>query len=136
MACISKRETKSGLTYRVQVKVKDKGSGRINVYSTTWKPQKGSSPKQIERDLTLFAAEYENSVKMAASASGEPTQSPESTLSQYSIWWLKRRKDEIAASYYVNCESAIELTDKHIGGYKLKELTPNIMKSQVFNRNF
>lgn len=128
MACISKRETKSGTTYRVQVKVKDKGSGRINVYSTTWKPQAGSSPKQIERDLTLFAAEYENSVKMAASASGEPTQSPESTLSQYSIWWLKRRKDEIAASYYVNCESAIELTNKYIGGYKLKELTPNIIQ--------
>ena len=39
-----------------------------------------------------------------------------------------KRKDEIAASYYVNCESAIELTDKHIGGYKLKELTPNIIQ--------
>lgn len=34
----------------------------------------------------------------------------------------------MAASYYVNCESAIELTNKHIGGYKLKELTPNTIQ--------
>ena len=76
----------------------------------------------------LFAAEYETAVKVAETASGEPAQSPETTFSDYALWWLKRRKDEVAASYYVNCESAIELTNKHIGGYKLKELTPNIIQ--------
>ena len=128
MASISKRQTKGGLTYRVQVKIKDKGSGKLKVYSTTWKPPEGLSPKQIEREVYLFADEYENTVKMTETASGQPTQSPDSTFSQYAVWWLKRRKDEIAASYYVNCETAIEITSKVIGGYKLKELNPNIIQ--------
>ena len=133
MASISKRQTKGGLTYRVQVKIKDKGSGKLKVYSTTWKPPEGLSPKQIEREVYLFADEYENTVKMTETASGQPTQSPDSTFSQYAVWWLKRRKDEIAASYYVNCETAIEITSKVIGGYKLKELNPNIIQ-QYYDR--
>lgn len=128
MASISKRPSKSGMTYRIQVKIKDRGSGEIKVHSTTWKPPVGLTPKQIEREVVIFASEYETAVKAAETASGEPTQSPETTFSDYALWWLKRRKDEVAASYYVNSESAIELTNKHIGGYKLKELTPNIIQ--------
>ena len=116
------------MTYRIQVKIKNKGSGEIKVHSTTWKPPVGLTPKQMEREVVLFAAEYETAVKAAETASGEPTQSAETTFSDYALWWLKRRKDEVAASYFVNCESAIELTNKHIGGYKLKELTPNIIQ--------
>ena len=128
MASISKRPGKSGMTYRIQVKIKDRGSDEIKVHSTTWKPPVGLTQKQTEREAVLFAAEYETAIKAAETASGEPTQSPETTFSDYALWWLKRRKDEVAASYYVNCESAIELTNKHIGGYKLKELTPNIIQ--------
>ena len=111
------------MTYRIQVKIKDKGSGEIKVHSTTWKPPVGLTPKQMEREVVIFASEYENAIKALETASGEPTQSAETTFSEYALWWLKRRKNEVAASYFVNCESAIELTNKHIGGYKLKELT-------------
>ena len=76
MASISKRPGKSGMTYRIQVKIKDKGSGEIKVHSTTWKPPVGLTPKQMEREVVLFAAEYETAVKAAETASGEPTQSP------------------------------------------------------------
>ena len=48
MASISKRPSKSGMTYRIQVKIKDKGSGEIKVHSTTWKPPVGLTPKQME----------------------------------------------------------------------------------------
>ena len=128
MASISKRPSKSGMTYRIQIKIKDKGSGEIKVHSTTWKPPVGLTPKQMEREVVIFASEYENAIKALETASGEPTQSAETTFSDYALWWLKRRKNEVAASYFVNCESAIELTNKHIGGYKLKELTPNIIQ--------
>ena len=128
MASISKRPSKSGMTYRIQVKIKDKGSGEIKVHSTTWKPPVGLTPKQMEREVVIFASEYENAIKALETASGEPTQSAETTFSDYALWWLKRRKNEVAVSYFVNCESAIELTNKHIGGYKLKELTPNIIQ--------
>ena len=102
------------MSYRIQVKIKDKGSGEIKVHSTTWKPPVGLTPKQMEREVVLFAAEYETGVKAAETAAGEPTQSAETTFSDYALWWLKRRKDEVAASYFVNCESAIELTNKHM----------------------
>ncbi len=128
MASISKRQTKSGMTYRIQVKIRDKGSGEIKVHSTTWKPPVGLTPKQVEREVILYASEYETAVKAAETASGEPGLSSEDTFSRYSIWWLKRRKNDVATSYYVNCESAIELTNKHIGGYKLKELNPTVIQ--------
>lgn len=128
MASISKRPSKNGMTYRIQVKIKDKGSGEIKVHSTTWKPPVGLTPKQIEREVVVFANEYETAVKAAETSSGEPSQSAETTFTDYALWWLKRRKDEISASYYVNCESSIELTSKYIGGYQLKELTPNIIQ--------
>ena len=116
------------MTYRIQVKIKDKGSGKIKVHSTTWKPPIGLTPKQMEREVVIFASEYKNAIKALETASGEPTQSAETTFSDYALWWLKRRKNEVAASYFVNCESTIELTNKHIGGYKLKKLTPNIIQ--------
>lgn len=128
MASISKRLTKSGLTYRIQVKVKDKGSGEVKVHSTTWKPPVGLTPKQIEREVIVFANEYETAVKTAETAAGETNQTAESTFSEYAAWWLKRRKEDISVSYYVNCASSIELTNKYIGGYKLKELTPSIIQ--------
>lgn len=128
MASISKRQTKSGMTYRIQVKIKDKGSGEIKVHSTTWKPPVGLTPKQIEREVIIYANEYENAVKAAETVVGEPNQSPETTFSEYATWWLERRKNDISASYYVNCEMTIELTKKYIGGYKLREINPTIIQ--------
>ncbi len=98
MASISKRQTKSSMTYRIQVKIKDKGSGEVKVHSTTWKPPVGLTPKQIEREVIIYANEYENAVKAAETEVGEPNQSPETTFSEYATWWLERRKNDISAS--------------------------------------
>lgn len=51
MATISKRMTKSGVTYRIQVKVMDKGSGAQKTHSTTWKPAPGMTQRQIDREV-------------------------------------------------------------------------------------
>ena len=55
MASIVKRENKSGVTYRIQVKIKDKGSGKSVTHSTTWKPVPGMSEKQMQREVIVFA---------------------------------------------------------------------------------
>ena len=128
MATITKRTTKSGLTYRIQVKIKDKGSGKINVHSTTWKPPAGLSPKQIEREVIIFADKYESDLKMSLTASNEQGISPSTLLKDYANWWLERRKDEISASYYMNCSVAIKDIVENIGGYKLCELNPTIIQ--------
>ena len=98
MATITKRMTKSGLTYRIQVKLKDKGSGKINTHSTTWKPPAGLSTKQIEREVIVFADKYENDLKMSLTSSDAQGISPDTMVSEYAHWWLERRKDEISAS--------------------------------------
>ncbi len=128
MATITKRMTKSGLTYRIQVKMRDKGSGKYNTYSTTWKPPAGLSAKQIEREVVIFADGYENDLRMSLTASGGQGISPDTLVSDYANWWLERRKDEISASYYRNCKYAITDIIEYIGGYKLRELSPTIIQ--------
>ena len=83
MATITKRMTKSGLTYRIQVKMKDKGSGKINVHSTTWKPPAGLSPKQIEREVVIYADKYESDLKMSLTAPDAQGISPDTRVSEY-----------------------------------------------------
>ena len=129
MASIVKRNTKSGITYRIQVKTKDKGSGQIITHSTTWKPTPGMSEKQMQREAIVFADRYEAQIKAASlSASGEQFMSAESTLGEFADWWLARRKNEISLSYYVNCHNSIDEIKAHIGAYKLRELNPAIIQ--------
>ena len=70
MATITKRMTKSGPSYRIQVKMKDKGSGKLNVYSTTWRPPAGLTQKQMEREVVIYADKYESELKMSLTAPG------------------------------------------------------------------
>ena len=56
MASIVRRDNKSGITYRIQVKTKDKGSGQIITHSTTWKPIPGMSEKQMQRRSSCFGS--------------------------------------------------------------------------------
>lgn len=128
MATITKRVTKSGVTYRIQVKTKDKGSGKLIVHSTTWKPPSGLTPKQAEREVIVFASEYENEVKTVQATPHGMEISSDITLGEYMTWWRERRKNEISTSYFVNCQFSIELIKEHIGGYKLKELNPTIIQ--------
>ena len=66
MATISRRMTKSGVTYRIQVKVMDKGSGVQKTHSTMWKPLPGMTQRQIDREVAKFADEYERDIKTVA----------------------------------------------------------------------
>ena len=128
MATITKRMTKSGPSYRIQVKMKDKGSGKLNVYSTTWRPPAGLTQKQMEREVVIYADKYESELKMSLTAPGAEGISPDITLGDYANWWLERRKNEISASYYVNCKTAMKDIIACIGGYKLRELNPTIIQ--------
>ena len=128
MATITKRMTKSGPSYRIQVKMRDKGSGKLNVHSTTWRPPAGLTPKQIEREVVIYADKYESELKMSLTAPGAEGLSPDTTVRDYANWWLERRKDELSASYYVNCKVAIQEIAACIGGYKLREINPTIIQ--------
>lgn len=129
MATIVRRENKSGVTYRIQVKTKDKGSGKITTHSTTWKPVPGMTEKQIQREVIVFADKYEDQLQAAAmAASGEKFMTAETTLADYAEWWLERRREEISASYYVSSKDAIADIAAHIDTYKLRELNPAVIQ--------
>lgn len=128
MATISKRMTKSGAVYRVQVKTTDKGSGKQKTYSTTWKPPAGLTQRQIDREVAKYAEEYERTIRNAINSPHSDGVTPETTLSEYAHWWIERRKNELSASYYVNCKNAIEEIDAGLGGYKMRELGPNVIQ--------
>lgn len=128
MATITKRMTKSGPSYRIQVKMRDKGSGKLNVYSTIWHPPAGLTPKQVEREVVIYADKYESELKMSLTTPGAEGISPDITLGDYAKWWLERKKNEISASYYVNCQTAMKDIIACIGGYKLRELNPTIIQ--------
>lgn len=129
MASIVRRDNKSGITYRIQVKTKDKGCGKTITHSTTWKPVPGMSEKQIQREVIIFANQYEEQIKAASlSANGEQFMSAETTLGDFADWWLERRKNEISLSYFVNCHKSIDNIKAHIGAYKLREINPSIIQ--------
>lgn len=56
MATIRKRQLKNGgNAYTVQVKFKDKGSGKTILETTTWRPDGKMTTKQEERAVQTFA---------------------------------------------------------------------------------
>ena len=130
MATIVRRDNKSGVTYRIQVKTKDKGSGKITVHSTTWKPAPGMTEKQIQREVLVFADKYEQQMQAAAlAAKGEAFMPADTTLAEYADRWLERRKGEVSDTYYVNLQFAIDEIKECIGGYTLRELNPAIIQN-------
>lgn len=87
------------------------------------------SEKQMQREVIVFADQYEAQIKAASlSASGEQFMSAETTLGEFADWWLGRRKNEISLSYFVNCHNSIDEIKAHIGAYKLRELNPSIIQ--------
>lgn len=64
MATIRKRQLKNGgNAYTVQVKFKDKGSGKTILETTTWRPDGKMTAKQEERAVQTFAEEFERKIK-------------------------------------------------------------------------
>lgn len=64
MATIRKRQLKSGENaYTVQVKFKDKGSGKTILETTTWRPDTKLTSKQEERAVQTFADEFERQIR-------------------------------------------------------------------------
>ena len=60
MATIRKITLKSGdITYEIQVKATDKGSGKQITRSMRWKPESGMTPKKAEKEVVLVADRFE-----------------------------------------------------------------------------
>ncbi len=129
MASITRRENKSGIAYKIQVKVKDKGSGKDIVRSTTWQVPAGMSAKQAERAVIVEAEKYEEQMKKILSSSADIQGDEKITFAKFAEIWLEKCKQENSEIYYVNSVKCINTANQYIGGYKLTELNPRIIQN-------
>ncbi len=130
MATISKKQNKNGLVFKIQVKIKDKGSGKIITKTTTFKPPEGLNSTQMLRQATVYADEYEMQIKGLSNGLNRQLEiSPETTFKEYAEKWIESGMQDKSLSYYANNIYAKRLFDEYIGGYKLKELNPVVIQN-------
>ena len=130
MATIRKRQLKNGgNAYTVQVKFKDKGSGKTILETTTWRPDGKMTAKQEERAVQTFAEEFERKIKATVNGATATVDTPNITFREFAAQWLEKIKRDCSLSYYVNARDSISLANEYIGGYKLRELTPAIIQN-------
>lgn len=129
MATIRKRKTKDGeLSYLIQVKFTDKGSGQQIIRTATWKPETPMSPKQEERAVAAFADSYEKQIKESVTGS-KVAENYNITFRDFAAEYLEKAKRDHSLNNYVNCRDAVNVANQYIGGYKVRELTPAIIQS-------
>lgn len=133
MATIIKRDGKKGVSYKIQVAVKDVGLGKMVTKSTTWKPQKGMTEKEIETACTVFAESFEKQVIDSFKTAEEDKGNVNITFRALAEKWLERATKIYGCSYEGNASIALEKVLPMIGGYKVKDITASIVQS-VFDR--
>ena len=130
MATIRKRQLKNGgNAYTVQVKFKDKGSGKIILETTTWRPDGKMTAKQEERAVQTFAEEFERQIKATVNGAMPTVDTPNITFREFAAQWLEKIKRDCSLNYYVKACDSITLANEYIGGYKLREITPAVIQN-------
>lgn len=130
MATIRKRALKNGdFSYLIQVKIREKGSGKQILRTTTWKPEEKMSQKQTERAVAIFASDYENQIRKTIEGNFSVSENPNITFKEFSSKWLEKTERDCSLTYFAGCKTIINLINNYIGGYKLKDLTPAIIQN-------
>ena len=130
MATIRKITLKSGdITYEIQVKATDKGSGKQITRSMRWKPESGMTLKKAEKEVVLVADRFEKEFIETLSSYNNGTDPLRITFREMAEKWLAKVKRENSLSYYAKVEYSLGYICENIGGYKLKELTPGILQN-------
>ena len=128
MATIRKMRNKNGISYQVQIKLKDISSNKPIIKCMTWHPKDKMTQKQIEREVIIVADNFEKKVKSSLNGSMNGYKEINMTLKEYYEKWLERRKGDLALNTYVHYKDTLKLLDRYIGGVKLKDLTPFIIQ--------
>lgn len=129
MATIRKRNTKSKISYLIQVKVRDPLSKKIIVKSTTWHPSINMTKKQIEREVVIFADKFERETKITITGSESGIRDLNITLSEYCDKYVERRQSDLSLNTVNHYKLSIKLIKEYIGGIKLREITPCVIQN-------
>lgn len=133
MATIIKREGKKGVSYKIQVAIKDAGLGKMITKSTTWKPQKGMTEKEIDTACMVFAESFEKQVIDSFKTAEDDKGNVNITFRALAEKWLARSTKKYGGSYEGSASLSLEVILPMIGGYKVKDITASIVQA-VFDR--
>ncbi|MCL2630628.1 MAG: site-specific integrase [Firmicutes bacterium] len=131
MASVLKRDNKNGVSYRIQVFVRNAGTGKNEVKTVTWRPPQDVTEREAKRLLDKFTVEFEERCRKDACI--ENGIDVDLTLSEYSEIWLESLKQNRSASYYASCRYHANEICKKLGGYKLRQLSPIIIQRFMDN---
>lgn len=126
MASIKEIHNKKGISYKITVSNGYDITGKKLIETTTYHPDTSLTPKQQEKALQAFAAEFESRVK-----NGKLLQGDKITFYEFTVKWLK----EYAAHHLEPTTLAgyTDYLDRHIipflGHYKLTEIKPIHLQS-------
>ena len=130
MATIRQITLKSGkITYEIQVKAKEKGSGKQIFRTMRWQPDEGMSAKKAEKEAIIIADKFEKEFMATLTSYDSGTDPARITLREMSEKWLAQVKREESLAYYVKTQGHIDFICERLGGYKLKDLTPAIIQN-------
>ena len=129
MATIRPITLKSGaITYEIQVKATDKGSGKQVTKTMRWKPEAGMTKKKAEKEVVIVADKFEKEFIETLTSYVAGDEPNKITFREMAERWLAKVKREESLSYFDKAEGQLDFACKKIGGYKLKELTPAILQ--------
>ena len=126
MACIRKNKLGKGVSYTIQVKVKD---NKLNKYVTkylTWKKPNTMTDYQAKREVDKLAFEFESKVRKQMS--GMLCKDNDKTFEEYATEWLARAKKNKSPTYYVRTRALIVTMKEYFGKIKLKDITPSLIQ--------
>ena len=129
MPTIRTRETKQGIVYTIQVKIKNPITGLPVIKSTTWKPEDGLTRKKAQIECEKFADKYEQDIKKLYSSARADTFDRKITFAAFSQKWLERVKKDFSVRYYEMSVDSVKRINRYLGGFKLVEITPYIIQS-------
>jgi len=123
MASITPRKNKNGeiVSYRIRVcRGYDQFGNKLKPYEMTWKPEKGMTSKQIEKELNKQAVTFEEQCRQGRIGSNRNIK-----LSEFCSLYLDIKKDVLAPRVWADYSRTIDkLIIPLLGHIKLSELKP------------
>lgn len=128
MAYVRKIVRKTGICYRLEVDIVDKGSGERVRKSMIWEPTEILPTKQLMKEAQYQAECFEEEVRRGMLDGGTSVSNFNITFYEYSLLWLEKIERECSLVHYTRSKQIVEELKGFIGGYKIRELTPLIIQ--------
>lgn len=128
MAYVRKIVKKTGICFRLEVDIVDKGSGERVRKSMIWQPTECLPTKQLMKEAQFQADRFEEEVRRGLLDGGTSINNFNITFYEFSLLWLEKIERDCSLVHYTRSKQIVEELNEFIGNYKVRELTPLIIQ--------